>query len=279
MEDQIITLKTYESTIEAMVDQDILRANNIECFINNEQLIELYPMFKDIDEGLKIVVFEKDYERATKLLADVVEASQAENNIQNQHADSNVYDYLYSFSDSDLIDVIANPSDWTNKELLIANQIVKTRNLLITAQDIRHARAKRNDKANGSLSGKNKINQWFLIIGYLSIINTIILIARLSIHFVFGLGITQLIETRYISMYGNYKYLAVLISLMISGVFLALGYAKGNKKGIYITGLILYGLDTCIFIYTTDWLSVAFHIFVLVAIIRGYLNLYSSKRV
>lgn len=279
MEDQIITLKTYESTIEAMVDQDILRANNIECFINNEQLIELYPMFKDIDEGLKIVVFEKDYERATKLLADVVEASQVESNIQSQNSDINVYDYLYSFSDSDLIDVIANPADWTNKELLIANQIVKTRGLLITAEDIRKARSKKNEQANGSVSAKNKINQWFLIIGYLSIINTIILITRFSIHFVFGLGITQLIETRFISMYGNYKYLAVLISLMISGVFLALGYAKGNKKGIYIAGLILYALDTCIFIYTADWLSAAFHIFVLVAIIRGYLNLYSLRKV
>ena len=71
MEDQIITLKTYESTVDAMVDQEMLRANDIECFINNDQLVELYPMFKDIDEGLKIVVFEKDVDRALKILADL----------------------------------------------------------------------------------------------------------------------------------------------------------------------------------------------------------------
>ena len=68
MEDNIITLKTYESTVDAMVDQELLLANDIECFINNDQLVELYPMFKAIDEGLKIVVFEKDFERALRLL-------------------------------------------------------------------------------------------------------------------------------------------------------------------------------------------------------------------
>lgn len=70
MEDKVITLKNYDSMVEAMVDQDVLRVNEIECFIGNEQIVELYPMFSDIDEGLKIVVFESDYERALKILAE-----------------------------------------------------------------------------------------------------------------------------------------------------------------------------------------------------------------
>lgn len=68
MEDKIITLKNYDTMVEAMIDQEVLRVNEIECFIGNEQLVELYPMFSDIDEGLKIVVFEKDYERALEVL-------------------------------------------------------------------------------------------------------------------------------------------------------------------------------------------------------------------
>jgi hypothetical protein len=68
MEDKIVTLKNYDSMVEAMFDQEVLRANHIECFINNEQVVELYPMFADIDEGLKIVVFEKDLEKAQKVL-------------------------------------------------------------------------------------------------------------------------------------------------------------------------------------------------------------------
>jgi hypothetical protein len=68
MEDKIVTLKNYDTMVEALFDLEILRANHIECFINNEQLVELYPMFADINEGLKIVVFEKDLEKAYKVL-------------------------------------------------------------------------------------------------------------------------------------------------------------------------------------------------------------------
>jgi len=68
MEDKIITLKNYDSMVDALVDQEVLRVNEIECFIGNEQLVELYPMFSDVDQGLKVVVFEKDYERALKLI-------------------------------------------------------------------------------------------------------------------------------------------------------------------------------------------------------------------
>ncbi|MEI8084883.1 MAG: DUF2007 domain-containing protein [Paludibacter sp.] len=68
MEEKIITLKNYDSMVDAMVDLDVLKVNEIESFIGNEQLVELYPMFSDINEGLKIVVFEKDFEKAMKLL-------------------------------------------------------------------------------------------------------------------------------------------------------------------------------------------------------------------
>jgi hypothetical protein len=68
MEDRVTTLKTYDTMVDAMVDQEILQQNNIDCFIGNEQIVELYPMFSDVDNGLKIVVFEKDVERALKLI-------------------------------------------------------------------------------------------------------------------------------------------------------------------------------------------------------------------
>lgn len=68
MEDKIITLKNYDSMVDAMVDLDVLKVNEIESFIGNEQLVELYPMFSDINDGLKIVVFEKDFEKALKIL-------------------------------------------------------------------------------------------------------------------------------------------------------------------------------------------------------------------
>ncbi len=70
MEDKVVALKDYENMVGANLDSEVLRSNGIQCFIGNEQVVELYPMFKDIDDGLKIYVFEKDYDKAQALLAD-----------------------------------------------------------------------------------------------------------------------------------------------------------------------------------------------------------------
>jgi len=284
MEDQIITLKTYESTVDAMVDQELLRANDIDCFINNDQLVELYPMFKAIDEGLKIVVFEKDFERALKILAEIKEDSNIRNKPVAQNAEEIAENhYLFSFSDTDIIDVVANPTDWTKEEQSIANQIIKHRGLIITPEDIQTARNKKTEQeVSEKISEKkspNRMYQWFFLIGFLSVINTVILAAKSTVHFIFGLGITQIIDTLSFTTFENYKAVVLVFSFLISGIFIALGYfAKANLKWAYLTGLVLYGLDTTIFVYSNDWLSAAFHIFVLIAIIRGYISLYPEKQ-
>ena len=284
MEDQIITLKTYESTVDAMVDQELLRANDIDCFINNDQLVELYPMFKAIDEGLKIVVFEKDFERALNILAEIKEDSNAGNKPVAQNAEEIAENhYLFSFSDTDIIDVVANPTDWTKEEQSIANQIIKHRGLIITPEDIQKARNKKTEQeVSEKISEKkspNRMYQWFFVIGILSVINTVILAAKSTVHFIFGLGITQIIDTLSFTTFENYKAVVLVFSFLISGIFIALGYfAKAKLKWAYLTGLVLYGLDTTIFVYSNDWLSAAFHIFVLIAIIRGYISLYPEKQ-
>lgn len=70
MEDKIITLKNYETMVEAMFDQELLRENNIDSTINNEDSVELMPLFGMINEGLRIMVFEKDFDQAIKVLED-----------------------------------------------------------------------------------------------------------------------------------------------------------------------------------------------------------------
>jgi Cytochrome c oxidase subunit Va. len=70
MEDKLITLKNYETMVEAMFDQELLRENNIESSMNNEDSVELMPMFGEINNGLRIMVLEADFERAIKVLED-----------------------------------------------------------------------------------------------------------------------------------------------------------------------------------------------------------------
>ena len=78
MEDKLITLKNYETMVEAMFDQEILKENNIESSINNEDSVELMPMFGEINDGLRLVVFEKDYEQAIKVLEEYESAVASE---------------------------------------------------------------------------------------------------------------------------------------------------------------------------------------------------------
>lgn len=68
MEEKLITLKNYETVVEAMFDQELLRERNIDSSINNEESVELLPMFGDINEGPRIMVFEKDFEQAISIL-------------------------------------------------------------------------------------------------------------------------------------------------------------------------------------------------------------------
>jgi hypothetical protein len=78
MEDKLITLKNYETMVEAMFDQELLKENNIESSINNEDAVDLLPMFGEINDGLRIMVFEKDFEQAIKLLEEYENAVDSE---------------------------------------------------------------------------------------------------------------------------------------------------------------------------------------------------------
>ncbi len=68
MDEKLITLKYYDSMLNAMFDKEILHTNNIECLIQNEEAIEVLPMLSEINEGLRLVVFEKDLNAATNIL-------------------------------------------------------------------------------------------------------------------------------------------------------------------------------------------------------------------
>lgn len=82
MEDKLITLKNYETMVEALFDQELLKENNIDSSINNEDSVELMPMFGEINEGLRIVVFEKDYEEALNILAEYKSVIDKEESIE-----------------------------------------------------------------------------------------------------------------------------------------------------------------------------------------------------
>ncbi|MDD2995489.1 MAG: DUF2007 domain-containing protein [Paludibacter sp.] len=70
MEDRLVTFKNYDSMVDAMFEQELLKENDIDCSINNEDSVDLLPMFGELNDGLRIVVLEKDLEKARKVIED-----------------------------------------------------------------------------------------------------------------------------------------------------------------------------------------------------------------
>ncbi|MGC3977107.1 MAG: hypothetical protein QM751_02045 [Paludibacteraceae bacterium] len=68
MEDKLTILKFYQTIVEAEVDIDVLRTNNIDCTLDTDDTIVIYPFFDEKEKGIKLYVFEKDVELATQLL-------------------------------------------------------------------------------------------------------------------------------------------------------------------------------------------------------------------
>jgi len=113
--------------------------------------------------------------------------------------------------------------------------------------------------------------QWFLWISGLSIVNTLILFFGGSVSFIFGLGITQLIEGLFIVTTGELSLSAALISILISGVFAIIwSFAKQLSKAAFIIGILIYSADAILLLIFQDWLSFAVHMYALLMIVKGY---------
>lgn len=122
----------------------------------------------------------------------------------------------------------------------------------------------------------NKSVSWFYWIGGLSIINTLIIQFNGDVSFIVGLGITQFFDgialaLKQEAVVGEWiSYIVLGTNILISLGFFLFGIAGKNlKKGVYIVGMILYGMDALLFLAVADYLSLGFHIFALYFLVKG----------
>jgi hypothetical protein len=113
-------------------------------------------------------------------------------------------------------------------------------------------------------------NNFYWIAG-LSVVNSLILAFQGGITFVIGLGITQLVDA-FASVFAEqapdgaliFKGLGLVLSIIISGIFALFGFLAGKDlRWAFITGMVLYTLDTVLLLVFTDWFGLAFHLFFL----------------
>ncbi len=68
MEEKIVKLKNYERMEEAMLDQSVLSENKISSSIPNSTSADILPMLNELNEGIVLMVFEKDFDKAWEVL-------------------------------------------------------------------------------------------------------------------------------------------------------------------------------------------------------------------
>jgi hypothetical protein len=111
---------------------------------------------------------------------------------------------------------------------------------------------------------------WFLAIAGLSILNSVLTVSGTSFHFIFGLGITQIIDAVGRQAGTTGSALSLIVNLFIAGVFLLFwNFARKGEKWAFLAGMALYAVDGLILLPFKDFLGLAFHAYALFRIYHG----------
>lgn len=112
---------------------------------------------------------------------------------------------------------------------------------------------------------------WFFWIAGFSVINSLLSVFGANIHFVIGLGTTEVFESFAGKGFGTGTIIALLLDLLAAGTYALFGFfARRGAKWAFLTGMILYAIDAVLLLVFKDWLSVAFHAYALFRIFQGF---------
>ena len=111
---------------------------------------------------------------------------------------------------------------------------------------------------------------WFLTIAILSGVNSLLQIFDAKMRFIFGLGITQVVDT-----IGHGGQNGVLVTVAVDGIFIVMlilcsKWAKAGSQGAFVGGMISYALDGVLLLVFSMWLDAAVHAYALYMIWQGY---------
>ena len=124
----------------------------------------------------------------------------------------------------------------------------------------------------GYKSGAN----WFYWIAGLTMITSLIAFGGGGFRFLISLGSTQIIDGIAAAVSeeigGAAKVVALLLDLIVTGVFVLFGFLA-NKKMLwaYVLGIVAFGLDGIVALLVSDFIGVVAHAVVLFFLVRGFL--------
>lgn len=118
----------------------------------------------------------------------------------------------------------------------------------------------------------NSATSWFYVLAGLSIINSLIAVFGGTIHFIFGLGITGVVDAIVLALQAEAlgKVIGLMFSIAIAGLFVIFGFlARKRMHWIYLVGMGVYLLDGLLLLAFGDYLGAAFHAYVLFRLYQG----------
>jgi len=111
---------------------------------------------------------------------------------------------------------------------------------------------------------------WLMAVALFSVINSALNLFDANLHFIVGLGVTQIADG--IGKVGGTagSIAGFVVSFIAAGVFVLFWkFAREGQKWAFLTGMILYGLDGLIFLGVGLWLDFGFHVFALYSMFKG----------
>jgi hypothetical protein len=119
---------------------------------------------------------------------------------------------------------------------------------------------------------------WFYWVAGLSVANSLVALFEGGFGFIFGLGVTRLVDEIGAAVSqeagegaAGVRLIALGVSVFVAGIFVLLGWLARQGRGwAFFVGIGLYFLDGLLLLLVQDWLSLVFHAFVLYGMFRGY---------
>jgi hypothetical protein len=118
---------------------------------------------------------------------------------------------------------------------------------------------------------------WFYWIAGLSVVNSVLFTAGANVHFLAGLGITEIVDALFDGVIAGgaspaFRAFAILFDLVFVIGFALCGYfANKFSRTVFIIGIVAYALDALIVLALGAFAMLAFHAFALYSLIVGFL--------
>ena len=111
---------------------------------------------------------------------------------------------------------------------------------------------------------------WFVMIAGLSVVNSILAMSGASVRFIFGLGLSQIVDALAHQAGSPGYLLELIINGIIAGVFVLFwNFARKGQKWAWYLGMAVYVVDGALLLLFKDYLAIAFHAYALYRMSSG----------